>query len=160
MVSLCRASTLFHSVHTILSRVLFVFVLTLHLRQVLCGCQPELPSSPQVDIWTLCLLCTITLNHPKQLKNTKTSRTTELHTNMGNLKTTSKKMMRNVALEKGLLNLGVSEEEIYSMTKIQQSVKYNAIIQEILAQPRFCIKCGASMLCSETAGWYCTRCFK
>lgn len=71
-----------------------------------------------------------------------------------------KKMMRNVALEKNLFNLGVSDEEIHSLTKMQQSVKYDAMIQEILAQPRFCTKCSASMLCSETAGWYCTRCFK
>lgn len=69
-------------------------------------------------------------------------------------------MMRNVALEKMLLDLGIPEEEIHSLRKIEQIVKYNAIIDDILAQPRFCNKCSANMLCSETAGWYCARCFK
>lgn len=79
---------------------------------------------------------------------------------MTNQKIIGKKMMRNIAFERNLVNLGVSKEEIHSMTKIQQSVRYDALIQDILAQPRFCTKCSGNMLCSEAAGWYCPRCFR
>ncbi|KAG9631135.1 hypothetical protein KCU95_g13157, partial [Aureobasidium melanogenum] len=68
--------------------------------------------------------------------------------------------MRNIPLEKNLIELGVSEEEIRNMTKIQQSNKYNAMIQEIVDMPRSCAKCFAPELRSEIAGWYCPRCFR
>lgn len=51
-------------------------------------------------------------------------------------KTHKGKGMRNIILEKNLIDLGVSEGGIRSMTKIQQSNKYNAMIQEIADIPR------------------------
>ncbi|KAH0147206.1 hypothetical protein KCU67_g11945, partial [Aureobasidium melanogenum] len=59
--------------------------------------------------------------------------------------------MRNIPLEKNLIKLGVSEEEIRNMTKIEQSIKYDAMVQEIVDMPRNCAKCFASELRSEVA---------
>jgi hypothetical protein len=88
------------------------------------------------------------------------------------------KVIRNIALENELISLGVPESEIHEMTKIQQSVKYDALrkqieeaekqkilddamCKELGFKEKGCEKCGGLQLCCGITGnWCCTRCFE
>jgi hypothetical protein len=88
------------------------------------------------------------------------------------------KVIRNVALENELISLGVPESEVHEMTKIQQSVRYDALrkqieeagnkkaqneamCKELGFKEKGCEKCGGLQLCGGVTGnWYCTRCFE
>jgi hypothetical protein len=88
------------------------------------------------------------------------------------------KVIRNIALENELISLGVPESEIHEMTKIQQSVKYDALrkqieeaekqkilddamCKELGFKEKGCEKRGGLQLCCGITGnWCCTRCFE
>jgi hypothetical protein len=88
------------------------------------------------------------------------------------------KVIRNVALENELISLGVPESEVHEMTKIQQSVRYDALrkqieeaenkkaqneamCKELGFKEKGCEKCDGLQLWGEATGnWYCTRCFE
>lgn len=126
-------------------------------------------------------------HHPSPQTPTQTSNTHSQHAQTKGtvIQTTAKmfpkrklKVIRDVTLENELISLGVPESEVHEMTKIQQSVKYDALRKQIEeaekqkilneAMPkelgfkeRGCEKCGGLQLCCEATGnWYCTRCFE
>jgi ribosomal protein S27AE len=71
------------------------------------------------------------------------------------------KVTRNIPLENMLINLGVSETELHTMTREEQSTKYEVLIKEVAEVERFCCLCGGKDLwCQSTGSWYCGRCLE